>query len=152
MTRASFLLSKLIGYAVGFGALALTLPLVAFIVERALIAGEGPRWWPLAQAMGLWGLHLLVYLSVTLALGTIVGHRGPVAAIGLGALLAGQFLGGLVPGPVLTFLPWALPHLADAVAHGRPGSGPAPVSVAANLTIVVAALAAGVWRLNRQDL
>ena len=52
--------------------------------------------------MGLWGLHLLVYLSVTLALGTIVGHRGPVAAIGLGALLAGEFLGGLVPGPVLT--------------------------------------------------
>jgi ABC-2 type transport system permease protein len=152
VTRPSFLLSKLAGYAAGFWALAVALPAAVYVVESLTIAGSTPGTGPLLGALALWALHVLVYLALALALGTLFRSRGPVAAIGVGTILAGQFFGGMVPLPVVAVLPWILPDLASAVAHGDAVPVSIPVVVAANVATVVVATGVGIWRLTRQEL
>jgi ABC-2 type transport system permease protein len=152
VTRTSFLLAKMIGHGVGFTVLACLAPCAVFVLEAALL-GTGPPSLPaLAAAAALWTLHLLVYVALGVALGAAFPARGPVAAIGTGLLLAGQFFGGMVPVPVLTFLPWVLPKAADAVAHGDPLPTSLPTVVAAAAVLIVASAAFGLWRLHRQEL
>jgi ABC-2 type transport system permease protein len=152
ISRSSFLLSKLGGHAIGFWALAVALPAAVYVVESLAVTGSSPGVGPLSGALALWALHVLVYLALVLALGTLFRSRGPVAAIGVGTILAGQFFGGMVPLPVVTVLPWILPDLASAVAHGDAVPVSIPLVVGANLTTVVVATGVGIWRLTRQEL
>jgi ABC-2 type transport system permease protein len=152
VSRPSFLLAKLVSYGIGFGTLWLLLPWAVFNLESRLILGKAPAALPLLEAMGLWGLHLLVYLSLVLALGTFFSSRGPVAAIGIGVVLAGQFLGDLLPISVTTLSPWLLPDLANAVAHGQDVPVSIMTAVVANLVLVLAVTTAALWRFAREEL
>ena len=152
VSRPAFLLAKLASYAVGFGALALVLPSGVYVLERRLILGTVPATTPLLGAVGLWGLHLLVYLTLMLALGTIFRGRGPVAAVGIGLLLTGQFFGGMFPVSITGVLPWILPELSTAVAAQRTPPSSVPTAVIANLVLVVVLAAIGLWRLGREEL
>ncbi len=152
VTRTSFLLSKLAASAIGFGVVALAIPWAVFLAEDHFIAGNDVAFLPMLGALGLLGLHLLVYLALVISLGTVFDSRGPIAAIGIGVLLTGQFFGGMLPVAAITVTPWILPELADAVA--RQGELPAslPVALIANCALIVAATATGLWRLTRQEL
>ncbi|HSK27415.1 MAG TPA: ABC transporter permease [Jiangellales bacterium] len=152
VSRSSFLLSKLGGFATGFWALAVALPGAVYVVESLVVSGSRPGVGPLSGALAFWALHVLVYLALVLALGTLFRSRGPVAAVGVGTILAGQFFGGMVPLPVVSVLPWILPDLANAVAHGDAVPVSIPLVVVANLTTVVVATGVGIWRLTRQEL
>lgn len=152
VTRTSFLLSKLTAYAIGFGVVALTVPWAIFLAEDRFIAGNDVAILPMLGALGLLGLHLLVYLALVIALGTVFDSRGPIAAIGIGVLLTGQFLGGMLPVAAVTVLPWILPELADAVAHGAELPASLPTALIANGALFVAATVTGLWRLSRQEL
>lgn len=152
VTRTSFLLSKLAAYAIGFGVVALTVPWVVFIAEDRFIAGNDLALLPMLGTLGLLALHLLVYLALVLALGTVFDSRGPIAAIGIGVLLTGQFFGGMLPVTVVTVLPWILPELADAVARGSDLPASLPTALIANGALIVAATVTGLWRLSRQEL
>ncbi len=152
VSRTAFLLAKMIGHTVGFALFGCLVPCVAFVIESSLLGAPVPPLPALAGAAGLWIVHLLVYVTLTVSLGAVFGARGPVAAIGTGLLLTGQFFGGMVPLSVLTFLPWILPKAADAVAHGQAFPVPPAVVVAAALGLVVASAGIGLWRLNRQEL
>jgi ABC-2 type transport system permease protein len=152
VTRTSFLLSKLTAYAIGFGVVALTVPWAIFLAEDRFIAGNDVAILPMLGALGLLGLHLLVYLALVIALGTVFDSRGPIAAIGIGVLLTGQFLGGMLPVAAVTVLPWILPELADAVARGGELPASLPTALIANGALIVAATVTGLWRLSRQEL
>jgi ABC-2 type transport system permease protein len=152
VTRTSFLLSKLGAYGIAFGVLALAVPWVVFLAEDRFIAGNDVALVPMLSALGLLALHLLVYLALVIALGTVFDSRGPIAAIGIGVLLTGQFFGGMLPVAAVTVLPWILPELADAVAHGADLPASLPTALIANGALIVAATATGLWRLSRQEL
>lgn len=152
VTRTSFLLSKLSGYAIGFGVVALAVPWVVFLAEDRFIAGNDVALVPMLGALGLLALHLLVYLALVIALGTVFDSRGPIAAIGIGVLLTGQFFGGMLPVAAVTVLPWILPDLADAVARGGELPASLPTALIANGAVIVAATVTGLWRLSRQEL
>lgn len=152
VSRSSFFLAKLVAYSIGFAALSLVLPWVVYNLESRLIAGTFPAALPLLGAVGLWGLHLLVYLALVLAMGTVFRARGPVAAIGIGVLLAGQFFGGMVPLDLRIGLPWVLPDIAVAVARGQDVPVSIPVAVGANLALAAALTGVALWRLAREEL
>jgi ABC-2 type transport system permease protein len=152
VTRTSFLLSKLVAYGIGFGVVALAVPWAVFVVEDRFIAGNDVALVPMLGALGLLALHLLVYLALVIALGTVFNSRGPIAAIGIGVLLTGQFFGSMLPVAAVTVLPWILPELADAVAHGGELPASLPTALTANGALIVAATATGLWRLSRQEL
>jgi hypothetical protein len=82
----------------------------------------------------------------------VFNSRGPIAAIGIGVLLTGQFFGSMLPVAAVTVLPWILPELADAVAHGGELPASLPTALTANGALIVAATATGLWRLSRQEL
>jgi ABC-2 type transport system permease protein len=152
VTRTSFLLSKLAAYGIGFGVVALAIPWAIFLAEDRFIAGNDVALLPMLGALGLLALHLLVYLALVIALGTVFDSRGPIAAIGIGVLLTGQFFGGMLPIGFVTLLPWILPELADAVAHGGELPASLPTALIANGALIVAATVTGLWRLSRQEL
>jgi ABC-2 type transport system permease protein len=152
VSRSSFFLAKLVSYGLGFLSLWLVLPLIVFVLESRFILGETPSLVPLLGAAGLWALHLLVYLSLALALGTFFRSRGPVAAVGIGVILAGQFFGDLVPASITVLLPWVLPDMANGVAHGQELPVSIPTAVVANLVLTAAVTAAALWRLGREEL
>jgi ABC-2 type transport system permease protein len=152
VTRTSFLLSKLAAYGIGFGVLALAVPWAVYLGEDRLIAGGELEIFPMLGALALLALHLLVYLALVIALGTVFDSRGPIAAISICVLLTGQFFGGMLPVAVVTLLPWILPELAVAVARGGELPASLPTALVANGTLIVAATATGLWRLARQEL
>jgi len=152
VSRTSFFLAKLAGYGIGFLSLWMLLPWAVFNVESRLIAGGVPEAWRLIGAMALWVVHLTFYLTLVLAVGTFFRSRAPVAAIGVGVVLSGQFFGDMIPLSITSLTPWVLPDMATAVALGRAVPVSISAAVFANLTLAAALTGVALWRLAREEL
>ncbi len=96
VSRSAFLISKLIGNAVGIGVTALLVPgilaylIIKFGTEINLLVTN------FLVGLGLLAVFALYWLTFTLMLGTFFASRGPVIGIPLGLLLAQQFILGLL--------------------------------------------------------
>jgi len=118
VSRASFVLAKLIAYTVGFVVTALVGPAVVFAVEAAVLLSLPVSYGSFAIGLGVLALAVFFYIALTLALGTLFTSRGPVAGIGIALLLIGLFFNGMLPQPVVLAMPWLLGDIASAVALG----------------------------------
>jgi ABC-2 type transport system permease protein len=118
VSRASFVLAKLIAYTMGFVVTALIVPAVVFGVEASLLLSLPLSYGSFAIGLGVLALAVFFYIALTLALGTLFASRGPVAGIGVALLLVGLFLNGMLPQPVVLAMPWLLGDIASAVALG----------------------------------
>lgn len=142
VARPAFLLAKLL--ALGTGILATMLPLPGLVAYLELwVAGGAPLpVLPFLASLGLLGLVLLCYLSVTLLLGTLVRSRTPVIAVPLVGLFVEQLTG--VP-----VLPQAVAPVAGALARGQ--ALPSLLPVATTLLLTVLCLAVAIWRFEREE-
>lgn len=158
VSRSAFLLSKLAANTAGV--------LVSIVAAQGLIGYltlsyvVGLDLSPLRFVVGL-GAHaanLLFFLTLTLMLGAIFDHPGPVAAIAIGFNFVQQYLPGLLP-----FLEFLTPYnLGMPVEGGRVPSvatawmtGVAPASVLPFYSALVASglfVAVGLVVFQRQEL
>lgn len=124
VSRAAFILSKLVAHGTGFlGTVVVLQGLIAY-VQMSLSVGQFLPAMPIVAALSLHALHLLFYLTLTLMLGTFFSSRGPVLAIPI-AILIGQGILESLAKPYAPWFPWRalpskLPVLANVAAQGDP--------------------------------
>jgi ABC-2 type transport system permease protein len=151
VSRAAFVLSKLIAHAVGI--LAIIVVLQGLVAYGQFSLRDGFLWppLPLAAAMGLQALHMLFWLAFSLMLGTFFDSRGPVLGIAFGAFFVQQILGqleGLVP-VVPAYMPMKLLEISLPVALGRPLPTVIPIVSVAGSAVLFVVVA--MWRFGRQE-
>jgi len=118
--RRAYVLAKLCASLVAVFLLLVALPGAAAYVVISLDAGGPLPLLPYLAGIGLFGLHSLFYLTLTLMLGVFFNSRSPVLGIPIGIFFIGMFFGFLKP--LMYIGPSMLTGCAEAIA----GSGPLP--------------------------
>jgi len=158
VSRQAFVLSKLIGNAIGITLIiVLVQGIIAFLIINFI---SGYRLQPLDFAAGL-GIHvinLLFFVTLTLMLGTIFNHRAPVIGIPLVFLFSQQFIMGFLP-ELTRYLPWTLiippntsdfPSVAQALMTGQLPYSYVPIATTLSASIIFIIIS--LWTFNRQEL
>jgi ABC-2 type transport system permease protein len=150
-SRASFVLAKLIAYSVGFLTTAILIPSIVFLVEARYLMSASIDYEAFGIGVAIVALSVVFYVILTIALGTIFKGRGPVAGIGVGFILAGQFFKGMLPLPLVMATPWLLGDVASSFAIGtQPDfNRTTPIVATVIASIVLAGLA--LWRFEREE-
>ncbi len=149
-SRAGFVLAKFMGYGVTLLTLAIVIPSGIYFAETLGFWGLTPGLVRMLAAMGLVALHFAFYLALMLALGTLFSSRAPVAAIGIGLLLAGIIVGRSIP-LLPHVLPWPLPALSTGVLIGAPVAADWFIPVIATAVWTVVFLVVALWRFGREE-
>lgn len=154
VSRSAFILSKLLGNALGIAAILVFLQCTVAYVQISLRIAEFVPILPYMKAVGLLSLILFFYLSLTLMLGTIFNSRGPVIGIGIGIMVAQSLLRQLL----VTWVPWIPLVIPDTVlqftgsiVQGQPlpSGWQIPIIITALLSILFILIA--MWRFNREE-
>ncbi|HUP16408.1 MAG TPA: ABC transporter permease subunit [Acidimicrobiia bacterium] len=150
-SRASFVLAKLLANTVGFLVTAVAIPSIVFIVEARYLLTAPVDYTQFALAVAVVALSVVFYVVLTIALGCMFKGRGPVAGIGIGLILVGQFFKGMLPLSLVLVTPWLLGDVASSVALA---SAPdfnrmVPIIVTAGATVALTFVA--VWRFGREE-
>lgn len=151
VSRAAFILTKTLAYAIGFFVTAILIPsTIFFFTMKALIPAPLPLI-PFLCGVGIVLLAQLFYLTLTLMLGTFYNSRGPIAGIGIGFIMTGLLLKNFIPMQVLIVTPWPLPDIAAGLALGSslPPIWPLPI-LATAIGIVLMTMMA-LWRFGREE-
>jgi len=158
VSRISFLLSKLLGNLAGvLVSVVAAQTLIGYLLLR-FVGGLNLAPGRFALGMAAHVINLLFYLTLTLMLGAIFDHPGPVAAISIGFVFTQQYLPALLP-----FLAYVIPYplfmtydpsKAQSIAGGWM-TGTTPASLLPVFTTLLASLVfvvVGLWVFQRQEL
>ncbi len=150
-SRSAFVVSKLIGYALGFWVTSIIAPALVFAFISRLTLAMPPDLSRFPAALALLALGQLFYLTLTLMLGAFFSSRAPVAGIGVGFILVGLTMRGFLPAALVMLTPWWLPDIGAAITMGQPlpGNWYVPIVATAGWTVLFAALA--LWRFSREE-
>lgn len=151
VSRAAFILTKTLAYAIGFFVTAILIPsTIFFFTMKALIPAPLPLI-PFLCGVGIVLLAQLFYLTLTLMLGTFYNSRGPIAGIGIGFIMTGLLLKNFIPMQVLIVTPWPLPDIAAGLALGSslPPIWPLPILATAIGIVLMTTMA--LWRFGREE-
>jgi ABC-2 type transport system permease protein len=154
VSRAAFVLSKLIAHGTGFLVTAVVLQGLIAYAQMSLSVGRFLPPMPIVTALSLHALHLLFYLTLTLMLGTLFTSRGPVLAIPI-AILIGQGILESLAKPYAPWFPWqALPSKLPVLANVAVRGDPLPVwtPVVSVTFFSVAFVLLSIWRFERIEL
>jgi len=151
VSRASFVLAKLIGYSVGFLATALVIPSIVFVVQAQFLLPVPLDYGRFALAVGMIALSVLFYVVLTIGLGCMFKGRGPVAGIGIGLILTGQFFKGMLPLPLVMATPWLLGDVAGSFALATTPDFNRMVPIIVTTTAAVALVYLAIWRFRREE-
>lgn len=150
VSRASFILSKLLSNVVGVLILVIAVPALVAYIEIMIASGRGAPVLQYVLALAVILLTLTFYITLSLMLGTFFEQRGPVLAgtfgILVGGLVVSQFL------PKLTYiLPLSMDKIALSILQGQPLSLPMMYELITaglfSLLFTVAAL----WRFGDEE-
>jgi len=161
VARPAFVLSKLLGNALGVAVTAVLIPGIGAYLIMTIGKDVQIPMINFIGGMGVLCLYAFYWLSLTLMLGTFFNGRGPVIGIPLGLLLGQQFVIGLVSiiSPMLAdFLPFPLTipvqaggsSIAGYVITGTPLPTWAPVY--SSVIAIVLFVSLGIWRFSREEL
>ena len=150
-SRASFVVAKLIGYSVGFLATALLIPSLIFVVQAQLMLPVSLDYGQFALAVAIVALSVLFYVVLTIALGCMFKGRGPVAGLGIGLVLVGQFFKGMIPLPLVMATPWLLGDVATSYALASPPDFNRMVPIIITAAAAVALVCVAIWRFQREE-
>jgi len=150
-SRASFVVAKLIGYSVGFLATALLIPSLIFVVQAQLMLPVSLDYGQFALAVGIVAVSVLFYVVLTVALGCMFKGRGPVAGLGIGLVLVGQFFKGMIPLPLVMATPWLLGDVATSYALTSPPDFNRMVPIIVTAAAAVALVCVAIWRFQREE-
>lgn len=151
VSRAAFILAKLIAHAIGI--LAIIIVLQGLVAYGQVSLRDGSLWppLPLAAALGLQALHAFFWLALSLMLGTFFNSRGPVLGLAFGVVFVQQILGqleGIVP-VVPAYMPMKVLEMCLPVATGQPLPTVAPLLSTAVASMLFVGVA--IWRFGRQE-
>ena len=118
VVRRSYVLAKLAANALSVLVLLVGLPSALLYGMLSLRIGALYPLVPFLSAIGIMAVHTLLYLTLTLMLGTIFNNRAPILGIALGSVLGGGLLGGFIK-PLFYVTPWMLPKFAWLTATGQ---------------------------------
>lgn len=152
VSRVAFILSKLVVH--GLNILGIIIALQGLVAYLQFSLSDGAFWPPLAfaKAMGLLGLNLVFFLTLSLMLGAFFNNRGPVIGIAIGVWFLEQLLGdllGLISETLPKLLPGRLIDMAAPVALGQPLPTALPILSASLLSLVFVLVA--IWRFSREE-
>ncbi|MGD2251339.1 MAG: ABC transporter permease subunit [Anaerolineales bacterium] len=152
VSRASFILSKLIANTIGILAIVVALQGAVAYLQISIRTGAFLPVVPFMAAMGLQALILLFYLALALMLGAFCGIRGPVIGIPIAFIVAEDLISQLVAKSV-PWLPWLLPkklsEMSVAVAAGQPL--PSVIPIVATVLFSSLFVVAAIWRFGREE-
>jgi ABC-2 type transport system permease protein len=152
VTRTSFILSKLVANTLGLGVVALGLQGVVGYVIMSSSLGYSLPVKAYLVVMGLQGLHMLLYLTFTLALGAFFNSRGPILGVAIMFTAIQDLLGGFVGG-ILPWFPMVLPnqlnYMSIAVNMGQ--SIPSVMPIVATTIYTLAFIGLAIWRFKRTE-
>jgi ABC-type transport system involved in multi-copper enzyme maturation permease subunit len=117
VTRRSYILAKLSATLIATLALMITLPGLIVYGLFFLRTGQAFPLIPYMSGVGIMGLHMFFYLTLTIMAGAFFTNRPPILALTLGSLLGGSILGGFAEF-LLYVTPWTLAKIASATAAG----------------------------------
>lgn len=151
VSRASFVLSKMLAHFTGFTVTAVLIPSLLFLTAAWFILPEPIELGAFGIAVAVTELAVLFYVVLTLALGCFSRGRGPVAGAGITLILMGQFFKGMLPMTVVMATPWLLGDVAASFPMQElpEFNRVVPMIVVAIEIIVLGSLA--VWRFNREE-
>jgi ABC-2 type transport system permease protein len=161
VSRISFVISKLLGNALGVAVTVILIPgFVAFLIIT-LGAGTRIQLPQFLGGLGIMYLSVLFWMSFTLMLGAFFNSRGAVIGIPLALILGQQFILGLanwISPRIVEFLPYALVipldegvvgSIASAVILGQPLQVWTPIP--ASILMMFAFIALAIWRFSREE-
>ncbi len=151
VSPSAFILAKMVAHSLGFLVTAILVPSLLFAVEAQVLLSVPISYGSFALGVLVVALAILFYVALTLALGTIFQGRGPVAGIGVGLLLTGQFFSGMLPLPLVIVTPWLLGDVASSIALGTELEFHGTVPVLATATTTAALLLLALWRFSREE-
>jgi ABC-2 type transport system permease protein len=152
ITRTSFIMSKLLANTLGllFVAIALQGAVGYGILSYAL--GYALPIQAYLASMGLQVLHMLFYITLTMALGAFFESRGPIMGIGIMVVMIQDLLSGFL-GSYLPWFPNVLPKMLNVgsimLVRGQALPTSLPIIATAVYTVALAGLA--IWRFKRTE-
>jgi ABC-2 type transport system permease protein len=156
LSRPAFILAKLLANSLAALLIMVVLQGVIAFIQMSAFDPAPPALLPFIAGVGLLGLHLLFYLTLTLMLGTIFNDRAAVLGITIGLLFGGQFVAGLFP-VLVKIMPWLIimpvnenrQGLAQLVMSGQSLPTVSPIIGTAVLIVVFVGVA--LWRFGREE-
>ncbi len=112
---------------------------------------------PFVSGVGILGLYLIFFLTLTIMLGTMFQSRGPVMGIAFAVMAGSMIPATLFPWQLYAVTPWSLGQLLPAaVAQGQSlvidgDTIPTAMPVIATAVWAVIFIAVGMWRFERDD-
>ena len=156
VSRSAFVLSKLMANGVSVLATMVLFPGIVAYIQMSLGAGSWIAPLNFLGGLAIISLYQLFYLTLTLMLGTLFSHRGPVIGIPLALAFTQSMFVSLTP--VLgKLLPWSLiapldeggASIAEAIIRGIAVPQFAPI--VAVLVMVLAFIGISVWRFGKEE-
>lgn len=151
VSRASFVMSKIVAHSFGFIVTAVVVPAVVYAFVSSMLFPGMLDLGGYAIATSVVALSTVFYVALTVCLGTVFDGRGPVAGLGIAVLLTGQFLNGMLPPALVMRTPWPLGEVAASFAVGvtPEWNRMTPIVATAIGAVVLSVLA--VWRFGRDE-
>jgi ABC-2 type transport system permease protein len=141
VSRSAFILAKFLGALTG--ALAGVVAVEGAAAYAVLAAsGHSPAVFTYLRAMAAVAIYLLFFVALSLCLGAFFTSRGPVLAIPLVAILAGQLLRFNLAGIGAALLPAGHSQVSVSASSAGPAAT-AVLAVSAIYAVLIAALLAG---------
>ncbi len=117
VSRAAFILAKLLANAIGILVVVVGIPTVIGYFESWAVIGSPLPLGPYLLGAGVAALGPLFYLALAIMLGVLNDKRGPVLGICLGLLLGGSVAMNIFPA-LGAVLPLALQNISVALVQG----------------------------------
>lgn len=162
VARPAFVLSKLLGNAIGIGMTAVIIPGIGAYLIFTLLKGEDLQLLNFIGGMGVLCLFAFYWMSLTLMLGAFFSSRGPVIGISLALILGQQFIQAIaanISPALVNYLPYelAIPlgggSATSIVGHVILGTTPASWAPVYSSVIAIAIFVGlGIWRFRKEEL
>lgn len=157
VSRSAFILSKLFGNLLGVLVSYLFLPGIGAYLIISLLVRKS--WLPLdgfLMGLGVLGLVHLLFMTLTLMLGTLFDSRAPVIGIPLAYLFSQQFIAGLHPIvqqiiPMTIFIPSQDGQVSIAIALMLGNSSFSWVPVISTAVFIPIFVVVALWRFSREE-
>ena len=155
VSRTAFVLSKLDANLLGVLVTMVLLPSSVAFFHLSYASGEILELLPFLGGVGIIYLNLVIYLTLTLMLGTFFNHGGPVIGIPMALAFGQQFFLGIHPilvevFPMTLVVPYGeVSPIAAAIIRGETPFSMNPIYVALFLIVIFVTLS--LWRFNKEE-
>jgi ABC-2 type transport system permease protein len=150
VSRASFLLSKLLSNIAGVLLLVIAVPALVAYIEILIASGRGAPLLQYVQALGVMLLTLTFYITLSLILGTFFEQRGPILAGTFGVLVGGLVVSQFLP-KLSYVLPLSMDKIAMSILQGQPLSLPMMYELITAALFSILFMVAALWRFSDEE-